>query len=506
MKNKANDLLRKTLEEALKLPLDSLDKVDPTQIQKLSKTNDIVIGEDDQTFNGIQKNQFEYNGASYECKTGVTGPATVSYFKDGNPVDKAQWMAAYQSVALKEDINEHNILPPEEVKPGMQAYMDDQPVGEVLEIVKADEIAFNTDKFDEFARWDSGGFFDGMWYDVVGPDEYIVAIDLKQGNKFDCVVFSYGEHGAYVPKDGIHHGSKPPGADERPGDVGGDSHSQEREPAFRRVREEEAIGEIVLEKNNFIDADKDWRDDFAELWRQADPKILAMIADKIGYPKAAISGTHPADIKDDYAFAFYQYLAPEGGEGQEYDASEEFLLPIAILNPKYLPKAILSLPRSVIEKILNTITNLYFKREGAEEDRKEIPQSYYDGVNKLETYIVEQLNKAGISAEAIEGDDGWIAIQLNASGQLNEEEAKVFDGATPEQETTIYDLKNWAAEKDIDIGAGEETVNDIIKFGFQGTENWVTILISPMGDIKISGHAVKNFDDFSDLIDFFTQE
>lgn len=78
-----------------------------------------------------------------------------------------------------------------------------------------------------------------------------------------------------------------------------------------------------------------------------------------------------------------------------------------------------------------------------------------------------------------------------------------LEATTPEQKQSIQDVKMWASELDLDIGVGEETVGDIIKFGFQGAENWATILIDPNGGIKVSGHSIKTFEDFSDIVSFF---
>lgn len=93
--------------------------------------------------------------------------------------------------------------------------------------------------------------------------------------------------------------------------------------------------------------------------------------------------------------------------------------------------------------------------------------------------------------------------QPNSSTGPALREDSQFPTATPEQQQGIFDLQSWAAELGLDIGVGEETVGDIIKFGFQGAESWVTILVDPGGRIKVSGHAINTFQDFSDILSFF---
>lgn len=90
---------------------------------------------------------------------------------------------------------------------------------------------------------------------------------------------------------------------------------------------------------------------------------------------------------------------------------------------------------------------------------------------------------------------------IETSYGINEESQ--FPTATPEQQQGIFDLQSWAAELGVDIGVGEETVGDIIKFGFEGADGWVTILVDPNGKIKVSGHAINTFEDFSDILKFF---
>lgn len=82
-------------------------------------------------------------------------------------------------------------------------------------------------------------------------------------------------------------------------------------------------------------------------------------------------------------------------------------------------------------------------------------------------------------------------------------EESQFPTATPEQQQAMFDLQTWASELGLDIGVGEDTVGDIIKFGFEGAEGWQTILVDPNGNIKVSGHAIKTFDDFQDIVSFF---
>lgn len=102
----------------------------------------------------------------------------------------------------------------------------------------------------------------------------------------------------------------------------------------------------------------------------------------------------------------------------------------------------------------------------------------------------------------------------NSLSEDDEEEENIdqnfedeYATATTEQKQAIYDLKSWSSELDLDIGQGEETVGDIIKFGFLGGDNgYVSILVSPKGDIKMSGHVVRNFDDYQDLVNFFKTE
>jgi hypothetical protein len=87
----------------------------------------------------------------------------------------------------------------------------------------------------------------------------------------------------------------------------------------------------------------------------------------------------------------------------------EFLWIEIGVNPD-LKKIASVLDPNVIIKIDNTIEKLYSAREDKIANGQAPAQSYYSGVNRLQSFIVAELKKKGVNAIEGEGDDNGIEI------------------------------------------------------------------------------------------------
>lgn len=97
---------------------------------------------------------------------------------------------------------------------------------------------------------------------------------------------------------------------------------------------------------------------------------------------------------------------------EEIESAESFELEIPIesfdyTNPPYILNKI---DTAAFNKIKTTIEKLHNMRERAEDTGKITPKSYYDGVNKLENFIIKSLNSVGVKVTAGEGDDDTIIL------------------------------------------------------------------------------------------------
>ena len=70
------------------------------------------------------------------------------------------------------------------------------------------------------------------------------------------------------------------------------------------------------------------------------------------------------------------------------------------------------------------------------------------------------------------------------------------------QEVAIFNLENWANDLQLNIGEAEESVNNVVKFGYYEGDQYIAILVFPTGVIKVSGHVVQDFDDFENIVNF----
>ena len=70
------------------------------------------------------------------------------------------------------------------------------------------------------------------------------------------------------------------------------------------------------------------------------------------------------------------------------------------------------------------------------------------------------------------------------------------------QEVAIFNLENWANDLHLNIGEAEESVNNVVKFGYYEGNQYIAILVYPTGVIKVSGHIVQDFDDFQNIVNF----
>lgn len=65
---------------------------------------------------------------------------------------------------------------------------------------------------------------------------------------------------------------------------------------------------------------------------------------------------------------------------------------------------------AIVNKIDDTIEKLYSAREDKIANGQAPAQSYYSGVNRLQSFIVAELKKKGVNAIEGEGDDNGIEI------------------------------------------------------------------------------------------------
>ena len=65
---------------------------------------------------------------------------------------------------------------------------------------------------------------------------------------------------------------------------------------------------------------------------------------------------------------------------------------------------------AIVNKIDDTIEKLYSAREDKIANGQAPTQSYYSGVNRLQSFIVAELKKKGVNAIEGEGDDNGIEI------------------------------------------------------------------------------------------------
>lgn len=70
------------------------------------------------------------------------------------------------------------------------------------------------------------------------------------------------------------------------------------------------------------------------------------------------------------------------------------------------------------------------------------------------------------------------------------------------QEVAVFNLENWANDLQLNIGEAEESVNNVVKFGYYEGDQYIAILVFPTGVIKVSGHVVQDFDDFENIVNF----
>lgn len=90
--------------------------------------------------------------------------------------------------------------------------------------------------------------------------------------------------------------------------------------------------------------------------------------------------------------------------------NETFDLKIKDSGLQNAPDQFKQLPRDVFKKIEDVLTKLHHSREAADDYGRSRPQSYYNGVNKLQKYIIKEFKKVGIDVEAGEGDDEFIEL------------------------------------------------------------------------------------------------
>ena len=94
--------------------------------------------------------------------------------------------------------------------------------------------------------------------------------------------------------------------------------------------------------------------------------------------------------------------------------STDFELEIYNSGLQNAPEQFKKLPKPVLDKIEQVLEKLHFQRERADDYDRSRPQSYYDGVNKLQNYIVKEFSKIGIKCSAGEGDDEFIELMFES--------------------------------------------------------------------------------------------
>lgn len=106
-------------------------------------------------------------------------------------------------------------------------------------------------------------------------------------------------------------------------------------------------------------------------------------------------------------------------------------------------------------------------------------------------------------------------IEITEEEELQEND-KVFDdiekdikGETIEaleqenqQELAIFNVKNWAAQLEVDLGNIHKFNKGIEEFQFLIKDKPFSVLIYTDGTIRMSGHTIKTFDDFKKVIEY----
>lgn len=77
-----------------------------------------------------------------------------------------------------------------------------------------------------------------------------------------------------------------------------------------------------------------------------------------------------------------------------------------------------------------------------------------------------------------------------------------------QQEQAIYNLKNWANQLQMEIGDGELSPNNAVKFVWfsQESQQPISILVLSNGLIRMSGHTVQDFSDLKNIINFHSNK
>lgn len=118
-------------------------------------------------------------------------------------------------------------------------------------------------------------------------------------------------------------------------------------------------------------------------------------------------------------------------------------------------------------------------------------------VNKVSA--LAQKTNVNVTDQMKEADAEVAPIDAEVPAEAEEQEVE----RSP-QEEAVYNVSNWAHQLNLNIGEGEEGMNQTVKFGYYDDANkqYIAILVFPTGVIKMSGHVVQDFNDFKNIVDF----
>lgn len=117
----------------------------------------------------------------------------------------------------------------------------------------------------------------------------------------------------------------------------------------------------------------------------------------------------------------------------------------------------------------------------------------------------DQPYTATVAAELDDETYSLADIKHEGKGEKAPQDSKETKAvANSPQEEAVYNVTNWAHQLNLNIGEGEEGMNQTIKFGYYDESNkqYIAILVYPTGIIKMSGHVVQDFNDFKNIVDF----
>lgn len=70
------------------------------------------------------------------------------------------------------------------------------------------------------------------------------------------------------------------------------------------------------------------------------------------------------------------------------------------------------------------------------------------------------------------------------------------------QELALYNVKNWATQLDLELSDVRTFGQNVKEITFEDSERLHTVLIYPDGGIRLSNHLVRNYKDFSNIVEF----